>query len=57
MIWKYGCTGTNVVLADAAAMGFKGALQKMEELELIEMGDIDRSPKHSDQEKWNDSFN
>jgi len=41
----------------AAAMGFRGALRKMEELELIEMGDIDRSPKHSDQEKWDDSFN
>ena len=44
-------------LNGAAAMGFRGALRKMEELELIEMGDIDRSPKHSDQSKWDASFN
>jgi hypothetical protein len=44
-------------LNKAAAMGFRDALRKMEELELIEMGDIDRNPKHFDQEKWNDCFN
>lgn len=44
-------------LTVAAAMGFRTAMRKMEELNLIEMGDIDRSPKHSDQSKWNTSFN
>jgi hypothetical protein len=44
-------------LTVAAAMGFRSAMRKMEDLNLIEMGDIDRSPKHSDQETWDASFN
>jgi hypothetical protein len=44
-------------LTTAAAMGFRAAMRKMEDLNLIEMGDIDRSPKHSDQEMWDASFN
>jgi hypothetical protein len=44
-------------LTVAAAMGFRSAMRKMEDLNLIEMGDIDRSPKHSDQETWDVSFN
>ena len=44
-------------LTIAAAMGFRTAMRKMEDLNLIVMGDIDRSPKHSDQEMWDASFN
>ena len=44
-------------LTVASAMGFRTAMRKMEELNLIEMGDIDRSSKHSDQLKWDASFN
>lgn len=40
----------------AAAVGFRLALRKIEELNLIEMGDIDRDPKQSDQEKWDNYF-
>lgn len=44
-------------LTVAAAMGFRTAMRKMEELNLIEMSDIDRSPNHSDQSKWDAFFN
>lgn len=43
-------------LTIAAAMGFRIAMRKIEELNLIEMGDIDRSPENSDQSKWDTSF-
>lgn len=38
------------------AIGFRTALRKMEELNLIEMQDIDRKPNDGDQEKWNEFF-
>jgi hypothetical protein len=41
----------------AAAMGFRAALRKMEELNLIEMGDIDRSPNSTDESTWETIFN
>ena len=60
-VWDYTELVADPKIADAlnraAAMGFRSALRKMEELDLIEMGDIDRSPKHSDQSKWDASFN
>lgn len=43
-------------LNTAASMGFRGALRKLEEMKIIEMGDIDRGVKYSDQEKWNSIF-
>lgn len=39
-------------LNKTAAIGFRIALRKMEELELITMGDIDRSMTKEDEEKW-----
>lgn len=41
----------------AACMGFRTALRKLEDMGLIKMQDIDRSPKHFDQEKWDATFN
>ena len=41
-------------LTKAAATGFRLALRRLEDMELIAMGDIDRNPKHSDQEKWDE---
>lgn len=41
-------------LTKAAATGFRLALRRLEDMELITMGDIDRNPKHSDQEKWDE---
>jgi hypothetical protein len=43
-------------LTKAAAMGFRDAMRKMEDLNLIKMSDIDRSPKQSDQETWDTTF-
>lgn len=44
-------------LNKAACMGFRTALRKLEDMGLIEMQDIDRHPKHFDQEKWDSTFN
>ncbi len=41
-------------LTTAAATGFRLALRRMEDLGVIEMGDIDRSPSPADQEKWDE---
>ena len=43
-------------LNKAAAMGFRSALRRIEELHIIQMGDIDRNPNDSDQLKWSTSF-
>ena len=70
--WMWHCSGNpkNVInyseliddqslaksLSCAAGFGFRTAMRYMEELNLIKMGDIDRSPNPADQEKWNLSF-
>ena len=40
-------------LNSAAALGFRLAMRKMEDLKLIQMGDIDRNPIIADQDTWN----
>lgn len=44
-------------LTIAASMGFRTALRKLEELNLIQMSDIDRVPNSNDQEIWDNHFN
>lgn len=45
-----------IALNRAAAVGFRAAMRKMEDLNIIQMADIDRSPKHEDQLKWNNYY-
>lgn len=40
----------------AASMGFRSALRRLEELQLITLADIDRHPNDEDQKKWDELF-
>ena len=40
----------------AVASGFRLALRRLEDLNIIEMGDIDRPDNKSDQETWDIAF-
>jgi hypothetical protein len=39
-------------LSSATSLGYRLALRDLEELGLIKMDDLDRSPNSSDREKW-----
>ena len=48
--------GMLTILNNASAMGFRLAMQRMVDLGLIEMKDIDREFKEDDQIIWDDNF-
>jgi hypothetical protein len=70
--WMWHCSGNPInvlnykelvddtqiakALTHAAAVGFRTALRRMEDLNLITMGDIDRNLTDEDQLRWNNHF-
>lgn len=43
-------------LNKAVESGFRIAMRKMEDMDIIQMNDIDRNPENSDQTKWNEKL-